>query len=176
MTKMLNIFYNYRVVWTKLESTDIIDITKLLMKELSTMFSGSVSDDNQVSSFDLNLASIGMMNSIILQMFLETNLLIKISQDLRKGPLNPKVIIKIHSLCLKSDVFVYELSKICLIFFFLFTGWRFNPWCVGKRKFEIHHYGEKLWITFWWPATRFLPWKHLRRVSDFFIIYEKVAW
>ena len=83
----------YFRLWTAFESGKIVDITSILLKSLDAISLTASNVDSQVpTDFELNVASIGMLNAIIMQMTLEAQLLIKVSEGLRKGPMNPQVI------------------------------------------------------------------------------------
>ena len=70
-----------------------MDITSILLKSLDAIsLTPSNVDSHVPSAFERNVASLGMILAIIMEMSLETQLLIKVSQDLRKGPMNPQVI------------------------------------------------------------------------------------
>ena len=121
LTKM-TICYHLRL-WTVFQSGDIVDITTILLKTLDAVsLTTTKSDNQQLTTFDNYVASLGMLNSIILDIALESQLLIQVSQDLRKGPLNIQVHMVSHFLLNFSNDILWTYLRSCSNALFVSTS------------------------------------------------------
>ena len=71
----------------------MMDITKFLLEKALPLLTGPIQNSkrDEPTSFEKYTASMAMINSFVLYMSMKVQLIIKISEDLRKGPLNSKV-------------------------------------------------------------------------------------
>ena len=100
-------------------------MTTLLLRTLDAVSLTTTKGDDQqqkLTTFDNHVASLGMLNSIILDMSLESQLLIQVSQDLRKGPLNIQVHMVSHFLLNFSNDILWTYLRSCSNALFVSTS------------------------------------------------------